>query len=254
MSEPPWSTLTQPFPPGTVRWHAVEASPDGLRVRLSPHLAPEALGARLDAAVGPDGWALDLRPWGEDRLIAELTVRGASRATVVRVAPLPGLGGGEAHLDAGAAATGAAMASAARLFGMVVPVRTLGDGWVDADPETGEALHPPEHEVDASSATAAASAGPSAGTSAGASPVADRPAQAGDPTPEGATVDAEPAAAKPDGHQVIDRLVERLREEGLGGDAARLVTAYGGYGRDPDASRELYAKLRALLVERGGRG
>jgi hypothetical protein len=240
MSEPPWSTLSEPFPPGTVRWHAVEASPDGLRVRLSPHLAPEALGARLDAVVGPDGWGLDLRPWGEDRLIAELTVRGASRATVVRVAPLPGLGDGEAHLDAGAAATGAAMSSAARLFGVLVPVRTIGDGWVDADPDTGEALHPPEHGAEAPSAR------PGAARDGATS---DRGAAA-----EAAPAETEPVAAKPDGHQVIDRLVERLREEGMGGDAARLVTAYGGYGRDPDASRELYAKLRALLVERGGRG
>lgn len=250
MSEPPWSTLSEPFPPGAVRWHAVEGSPDGLRVRLSPHLAPEALGARLDAAVGPDGWALDLRPWGEDRLIAELTVRGASRATVVRVADLPGLGDAEAHLDAGAAATGAAMSSAARLFGVGVPVRTIGDGWVDADPETGEALHPPEHE------TAAGARGdrtPPAGAPAAGSAAADSTAVERT-TDEGGSAEAGPAAAKPDGHQVIDRLVERLREEGLGSDAARLVTAYGGYGRDADASRELYAKLRALLVERGGRG
>lgn len=245
MSEAPWSTLSEPFPPGAVRWHAVEGSLDGQRVRLSPHLAPEALGARLDAAVGPDGWALDLRPWGEDRLIAELTVRGASRATVVRVAALPGLGDADAHLDAGAAATGAAMSSAARLFGVRLPVRTVGDGWVDADPETGEALHPPEHAADTPTTTAGGAGvdGPPDGGGADEAPAHG-----------GASVGAQPAAAKPDGHQVIDRLVERLREEGLGGDAARLVTAYGGYGRDPDASRELYAKLRALLVERGGRG
>lgn len=241
MSEAPWSTLSEPFPLGAVRWHAVEGSPDGLRVRLSPHLAPEALGDRLDAAVGPDGWTFGLRPWGDDRLIAELTVRGASRATVVRVAALPGLGDAEAHLDAGAAATGAAMSSAARLFGVRLPVRTVGDGWVDADPETGEALHPPEHEAATAGAAGPSDAGPMNGGRADAASANE-------------TAEAEPAATKPDGHQVIDRLVERLREEGLGGDAARLVTAYGGYGRDPDASRELYAKLRALLVERGGRG
>ena len=52
---------------------------------------------------------------------------------------------------------------------------------------------------------------------------------------------------------MIDRLVARLREEGMGAEAARLVTVYGGYGRDASAQRELYAKLRALLVERSAR-
>lgn len=243
MSEAPWSTLSEPFPQEAVRWHAVEGAADGSRVRLLPHLAPDALGERLDAAVGPDGWALGLRPWGEDRLIAELTVRGASRAAVVHVAALPGLGELELHLDAGAAATGAALSSVARMFGAVVPVRTVGDGWVDADPETGEALHPPEHQLAPSMSASGRSGDP-----------ADPPVAA-DVGPGGASPPAATTAeGKADGHQVIDRLVERLREEGLGGEAARIVTAYGGYGRDPDASRELYAKLRALLVERGGRG
>ena len=61
------------------------------------------------------------------------------------------------------------------------------------------------------------------------------------------------AEVKPEGQQMIDRLVARLREEGMGAEAARLVTVYGGYGRDASAQRELYAKLRALLVERSAR-
>jgi hypothetical protein len=46
---------------------------------------------------------------------------------------------------------------------------------------------------------------------------------------------------------MIDRLVERLKDEGQGLAAARLLVRYGGYGKDPDAARELYAQLRELL-------
>jgi hypothetical protein len=54
---------------------------------------------------------------------------------------------------------------------------------------------------------------------------------------------------KPEGQQAIDRLVDRLRHEGMGLDAAKLLVSYGGYGENPEAARELYSKLRALLVQ-----
>ncbi len=319
MSDRSWSSLAAPFPLASVRWHAVDRSSDGLRVRLAPHLAPEALRARLDEAVGPDGWSLTLTAWGEDALIAELAAlpgaheaagsgvagrsaraSGApastavvsravvSRAVVCRALKLPALAGpdGAGSVSAADAVTGAAWTVAAAAFGVPLPVVVLDDGWVDADPESGEGLHLPEHaaspQADAGAHRAthdrgAASHGPSptpsrAGsrTQPGAEPSpaaapAASPSTAGDAAGDSARDAAGDRgassergerggeAAKPDGHQVIDRLVERLRQEGLGADAARLVTSYGGYGGDAEASRELYAKLRALLVQRSAR-
>jgi hypothetical protein len=234
MSDGPWSRLAEPFPPAAVRWHAVDRSPDGRRLRLAPHLDGEALRARLDQAAGPDGWSLRLRPWDDGRLVAELTVHGTTRAAVARVVAAPEVGqaGPAGAGDAGVAAGAAALSAAAALFGAVPPVRPGGDGWVDADPERGEALHPPEHVVASAEAPAAQGAGD--GTPA--------------PSAGGAA-----EQAKPEGQQRIDRLVERLREEGMGAEAARLVTVHGGYGRDPEERRELYAKLRALLLERSAR-
>jgi len=49
---------------------------------------------------------------------------------------------------------------------------------------------------------------------------------------------------------VIDRLVERLRAEGLGLDAAKLLTKHGGYGEDSESAKLLYGKLRSLLLEK----
>lgn len=57
---------------------------------------------------------------------------------------------------------------------------------------------------------------------------------------------------KPAGQQAIERLLERLKEAGLGREAARLVVACGGYGSGGEAARELYGKLRALLLTGAG--
>ena len=55
------------------------------------------------------------------------------------------------------------------------------------------------------------------------------------------------AAQKPEAHELIDRLLERLRAEGKGREAAKILTKYGGYGKTPEETKKLYGELRALL-------
>lgn len=66
-----------------------------------------------------------------------------------------------------------------------------------------------------------------------------------------AGADAGAGAARSEGQQAIERLVDRLRAEGLGRQAAALVVEYGGYGRSAEAARELYRRLRELLLQKG---
>jgi len=54
---------------------------------------------------------------------------------------------------------------------------------------------------------------------------------------------------KPEPQELIDRLVERLRQAGKGREAARILTRYGGYGKTPEETRRLYGELRSLLKE-----
>jgi len=54
--------------------------------------------------------------------------------------------------------------------------------------------------------------------------------------------------SKPSAHELIDKLVARLREAGRGKEAAALVVKYGGYGSDPESTRKLYGELRSLLL------
>jgi hypothetical protein len=112
----------------------------------------------------------------------------------------------------------AALARAAELFGMLPPFDQDGSYWVDYDQDEGLAWTP-DIQVEADL------------------PEREAPAPADQPV-------------KPEGQQAIDRLVERLKAEGSGLEAARLLVQYGGYGSDPQAARELYGKLRELLARR----
>lgn len=59
----------------------------------------------------------------------------------------------------------------------------------------------------------------------------------------------EAPGAKPEPHELIDRLVERLRQMGKGREAARIIARHSGYGRTAEETKRLYSELRALLRE-----
>lgn len=107
-----------------------------------------------------------------------------------------------------------ALAMSAELFGLRPPADLAAEYWVECDPESGEPLYEPTISPPVVMASEEATA-----------------------------VDN----AKTPGQQAIDRLLERLKAEGQGLEAAKLVVAYGGYGSSPEKARELYGKLRALL-------
>ena len=261
MSADPWSRLAAPFPAAAVAWQLVDASADRTRLRLVPHLPAAALRDRLNAVLEPSGWSLRLSAWGHDGLIAELVIAGATRAAAVRSPVAPGRPrpSAAADPDSGDELADVAFAAAAAAFGMRTSVVRADDGWVDADPEAGEPLYLPAtqgRDVDPARAGDAGILLPEdeAGASTDASDTAEptgaaAPARGGD---SGAPAEAPSGApaAKPEAQRVIDRLVDRLREEGHGAEAAKLVLSYGGYGGDPERSRELYTRLRSLLIER----
>src|SRR5690606_13061485 len=133
-----------------------------------------------------------------------------------------------------------ALALAAAAFGIGPSGEDRFSAVVDFDDEANAPLYLPEDEL---CLAAMAASGAAAG------------APAPDVEQQVAQSDASVAAAEPpieaalapersQGAQAIDKLVERLNEEGLGREAARLVVAHHGYGRNPAEGRELYSKLR----------
>jgi hypothetical protein len=237
VSVPAWSRLGDPFDVSDLEWTVVELADGGEEVRMTPRLRVGALHARLDAALGIGGWSVSYAAVG-DAVACHLVIDGVTKGAV---APPARFGGG-------AATAAAAFSLAAERFGARPPWPVDAEAWVACDPATLEPLHPPDRPDGALADPREASTPPLREEVAAPStdPVSTPPAGAGTvaspPTEPVAT-----PAPKAEGQQIIDRLIERLKAEGQGLAAARIMVRHGGYGRDPQAARELYGELRALL-------
>jgi hypothetical protein len=244
VSDTRWTRLRAPFPATAIAWDPVEFDPAGEVARLAPRLERDALAERLDEVLGPGGWSVRFAAAGGGVActlqLGEVT-RGAV-ADVVAVVSEPA-----------SRAADRAFAAAAALAGMR-PGATVSR-WVPYDPEAGAVM---DDEVLATEGPAAGA--PPATPVAGGVAVDSAPASAVvAPPSDGAGPDdvlraaAEARGLTSEGQRMIDRLLERLKDEGQGLAAARLLVKYGGYGKDPEAARELYAKLRELLIRAGER-
>lgn len=212
MQPPPWDALAAPFAATDLTWRVVRLAPDKLSAQVRPQLRVAALAARLDDVLGPGGWSHTVVALGERGLVCTLSLGGAQKSAAVAYTVHTGVA--EAAEDA--------LAAAAACFGLR-PLLSLAElPWVDYDAEQGQILYDPDLS--------------------GAAPVADTAPPVAEPPPPA------PPAPKPAGQQAIDKLVDRLKAEGKGLQAARLLNTYGGYGGDPSAARELYARLRDLLL------
>ena len=234
----PWDALAAPFTAADLLWRVVKLSPDRLSAQVRPQLRASSVTARLDAVLGVGGWSQEFAALGERGLVCTLRVADAVKAAVASYTA-------EAELSDTA---DDALAAAAALFGLCP--NTLLDElpWVDYDPEQRQLLYEPDLAgADDSYAAPVDARAPSLTESAPPTPQTDTPRDTQSDAPTEPT-QAEPPA-KSAGQQAIDKLVDRLKADGKGLGAAKLLNAYGGYGSDPVAARELYAKLRALLLE-----
>lgn len=232
-----WARLAAPFPPEAVDWCVAELDRDRRAARLEPVVAEGFVVRRLDEATGVEGWSKRLLPLGADAVVCELWALDVHRSAVARSF------GGVVDMQRVCAW---AFGRAAALFGARPPVE--GDAWVDFDPEAGEPLYLPATDAAAAPSRAVSGGGDPGGR---AQPSAEGAAyldRGADASPGGA---APPADARAEAQQVIERLLERLKAEGLGREAAALVVEHGGYGRSSEDARELYRKLRELLLQKG---
>src|SRR5690606_27980069 len=206
MLRPTWARLAAAFPLSPSTWVLRELSPDRTSARVAAVPAADAIRARLDEVVAPDGWSCQLLPLGDRALVCNLSVEGVTRSGVYELPA--GTVPGSALGSASAIADGA-LAAAAAQFGMRLD---SGDTWVDHEPETGEVL------LDVLEQVAVERSDEPAGSVTA--------AQEQDVQSRAAPSAAAPAEERPEARQVIDRLVERLKAEGLGAAAARLVVEY----------------------------
>ncbi len=210
-----WRKLAEPFPKGEVQWRIEALSRDKRRALVVPYVDARTVLDRLDKVVGPEGWHDAYEVLAD----AERTVkdeRGERRERVVevkcRLTVLEVTKEDVGEGDSLKAAFSDALKRAAVKFGVGRYLYRLEKQWVDYDPEKGRFTPPslPEDE--------------------------------GEGLPETA-----PEEEKPEAYRLIDQLLERLKEKGLGKEAARIITKYGGYGKTPEETRSLYGELRKLL-------
>jgi len=206
-----WRKLAEPFPPGEVQWRVEALSRDKKRALVVPYVDARTVLDRLDKVVGPEGWhdAYEVLSDAE-RLVKD--ERGERRERLCEVkCRLTVLGVTKEDVGEGdslKAAFSDALKRAAVKFGVGRYLYRLEKQWVDYDPEKGRFTPPKRPEAE----------------------------------PE-----AEAEEEKPEAHRLIDQLLERLKEKGLGKEAARIVNKYGGYGKTPEETRKLYGELRNLL-------
>lgn len=123
-----FSLLRQPFKPEHVTW-----KPGAVKGERALALAYGDLRAymnRLDEVCGPD-WSVEYMPWGNDRIICNLTIMGVTRSST-----------GESTNEAergeigGTVAEAQAFKRASAMFGLGRYLYNLPSVWVDYDPAT----------------------------------------------------------------------------------------------------------------------
>jgi hypothetical protein len=285
-----WTRLAAPFPVSSVTWAVVAVDEHADEATVAPQVRREALQERLDEVCGVAGWSIDYAPHAAGAVGCTLEVAGVRKAAIVDA--LPGGAAATADAAFGAAAALLGMTTPLPRVRSTVPYDRdagetlhdpdLGDVALDGTNGGRVAVSPPrgyaaaaapagdDQELEGAPTPAPASRGASDGrsvTGADAASAVD-PVAAGESSsePPAGELGPGPAAGAPDvraadqqarglSHdslQLIDRLLARLRDEGQGLAAARLVVRYGGYGKDPEAARELYGELRALLKRVSG--
>ena len=122
-----FAALAAPFPPEIVELKPGVVREEKRRALALAYVDARHYQARLDAVVGPNGWQVAYRPWGERAVICALTILGITREDV-----------GEAEKGDPNQATSAAMQAfkrACAAFGLGRYLYTdLPQIWAEAEP------------------------------------------------------------------------------------------------------------------------
>lgn len=208
-----WDMLNEPFPPEELQWRVEALSKDQRRALIAAYVNHKAVLDRLDEVAGVQSWQDSYEVLQTPSQVAGFyTVK--CRLTIMEIAK-EDVGEG----DSLKAAFAEALVRAAAKFG----IGRFQQQWVDYDPTSGK-FTPPY-----------------LGAMVEWYGSSDLEAQLPQPNPPS------PGKSKPEPQELIDRLIERLRQVGLGKQAALIVMKYGGYGKHPEETRKLYSELRALL-------
>ena len=136
-----WATLlaqlAEPFPKDAVYWRAGALTKDKKRAQALPYAEPRVYEDRLNKLCAGE-WEVRFSPWGENRIICELTVHGVTRSSTGEFED------NKAAFAQGTVAEAQAFKRACSKFGLGRYLYDIPLSWVDYDQAKGKLLETPE--------------------------------------------------------------------------------------------------------------
>jgi hypothetical protein len=121
--------LAQPFAPSAITWKPGSTTKDGAKCMAMAYADLRAYQERLDQVCGMD-WSVRYAPWGDGRIICELTIGGVTRSSTGEMDAQD-----EKNGMGGTVAEAQAMKRAAAQFGLGRYLYDLPSAWVEFDPQ-----------------------------------------------------------------------------------------------------------------------
>lgn len=129
--------LSKPFPVEKVQWRAGATTRDKKRAQALAYVEARDYEDRLNEILGGE-WSVTFKPWGDTRLICELTVQGATRSSTGEFE-----GDKKNAIAEGTVAEAQAFKRACVKFGLGRYLYDIPVQWVDYDSEKGRLLETP---------------------------------------------------------------------------------------------------------------
>jgi hypothetical protein len=128
--------LAEPFPASSIQWRAGQVTRDKKRAQALPYAEPREYEDRLNA-LAPGDWSVSFRPWGNNRIICELTIHGVTRSST---------GESERNPEGikGTAAEAQAFKRACSKFGLGRYLYDLPSSWVAYNEQNKRLLETPQ--------------------------------------------------------------------------------------------------------------
>ncbi len=128
--------LSKPFPVSEVQWRAGATNRDKTKAQALAYVDPRVYEARLDDVMGGD-WSVRFVPWGEQRIICELTVGSSTRSST-------GEFDDSARVSHGPTAEAQAFKRACSKFGLGRYLYELPTPWVEYDEKRRKLVSTPQ--------------------------------------------------------------------------------------------------------------
>lgn len=131
-------SLCVPFPKEEIAWRPGRRSNDGKRAQALPYAEPRVYEDRLNE-ICPGDWSVVFKPWGESRIICELTIYGVTRSSTGEFDD-----GKKNAIAEGTVAEAQAFKRACSKFGLGRYLYEIPIQWVDYDEEKNRLADVPQ--------------------------------------------------------------------------------------------------------------